>query len=429
MTPAAPVDFLRKLFECAVASAHPDACLPAYLLPLSSGRVIVIGAGKAAASMAAVVERHYTGAHLDGVVIVPDGYGVPCARIEVIEASHPVPDARGMAAAARILDLARGAGPGDTVLALISGGASALMALPALGVTLDDKRRITTALLRSGADIAAINCVRKHLSAIKGGRLAAAAAPAVVHSLIISDVVGDDPAVIASGPTVPDPTRCADALMILEKYAIEIEGDLKARLRAGELETPKVSAGAVTTQIVATPAEALRAAAAMAEGAGLAVMNLGDRCDGEARAGAAAQAGLVREIRAGRGPVKAPCVILSGGEYVVTIGPSGRSAGRSAGRGGPNTEFALALALELGGEPGVWALAADTDGRDGNAGAAGAVISPDTLGRARAAGLDLGAALARNDSAGIFAALGGLVTPGPTYTNINDFRAILVAAT
>lgn len=417
-----PPTVLKSLFEAAVAAVQPDICLPSFLPPSPSarsggGRLIVVGAGKAAGAMAAAVERHYR-RPLEGLVIVPDGYGARCEWIAVMEAAHPVPDVRGEAAAAKILGLVQSAGPGDMVVVLISGGASALMALPAPGVTLHDKRRITEILLRSGAEIGEINCVRKHLSAVKGGHLAAAAAPAQVRNLIISDVVGDDPAVIASGPTVPDPTTCADALNVLEKYKVPVSPAIAAALEAGDLETPKMLAGDVTTQIIAKPADALAAAAAAARRAGLAVINLGDHCDGDARVGAAAQSALVRKILAGDHAVKAPCVILSGGEYVVTV--------TGGGRGGPNTEFALALAVELEGRGGVWALAADTDGRDGSAGAAGAVIGPGTLGRARQAGWDVRAALAGNDSAGVFAALDDLVAPGPTYTNVNDFRAILV---
>ena len=422
LSPIDPVAVLNGIFEAAIAAVQPAACLPSYL-PLSpythssQGRLIVVGAGKAAGAMAAAVERHY---HypVEGLVIVPDGYGVPCEQIAVIEAAHPVPDARGEAAAAKILGLVQSAGPGDSVLVLISGGASALMALPAPGVTLNDKRSITEILLRSGADIREINCVRKHLSAVKGGHLAAAAAPAQVCNLIISDVVGDDPAVIASGPTVPDPTTCADALKVLGKYKVQVSPTLTAALTARDLETPKVLAGDVTTHIIARPADALAAAATAARRAGLAVINLGDHCDGDARVGAAAHSNFVRKVLAGDHVVKAPCIILSGGEYVVTV--------KGGGRGGPNTEFALALAVELEGRAGVWALAADTDGRDGNAGAAGAVVGPETLGRARQAGRDIRAALEGNDSAGVFAALGDLVTTGPTYTNVNDFRAILV---
>lgn len=417
--PPDPFTFLKSLYETAVASVQADVCLAPHLPSPPTGRLIVVGAGKAAAAMAAVVEECYPH-RLEGLVIVPDGYSakIENPRVTVIEASHPVPDVRGEAAAAKILSLVQSAGPSDMVLALISGGASALMALPAPGVTLDDKRAITAALLRSGADITQINCVRKHLSAIKGGHLAAAAAPAPVFNLIISDVIGDDPAVVASGPCVPDPTTCADALAVLDKYSVAVPTAIRTALTAGDFETPKENDGDVTTRIIARPSDALAAAAAAARRKGLAVLNLGDRLDGDARAGAAAQAALVRAVQAGTGPVQAPCVILSGGEYVVTV--------KGAGRGGPNTEFALALAAELEGSAGVWGLAADTDGRDGAAGAAGALIGPDTLRRVRTAGWDIRAVLAGNDSAGVFASLGDLLDPGPTYTNVNDFRAILV---
>ena len=412
-----PLAVLHTLFDTAVAAVQPSAVMAAHFPPRPRGRLIVIGAGKAAAAMAVAAEQHYQHG-LEGLVIVPEGYAVPCRHIEVVEASHPVPDARGRDAAARILQFARNAGAGDLVLCLISGGASALMALPADGITLDEKRAVTQALLRSGAAIGEINCIRKHLSAIKGGRLAVAAAPARVVGLVISDVVGDDPAVIASGPTVADPTTCSDALAILDKYKIDVPPAMRALLRAGTLETPKGNLGDVTVRIVARPREAFDAAAAKARAMGLNILNLGDRCEGEARAAAGEQAQLAREIAAGTGAVAAPCVILSGGELTVTV--SGE------GHGGPNTEFALALALNLEGLAGVWVLAADTDGRDGNAGAAGAVVTPETLQRMRATGVDPEQALRRNDSAGIFRALGDLVNPGPTMTNVNDFRAIVV---
>ncbi len=413
-----PPVFLKRLFAAAVAAVQPGPALSAqFPAPPRRGRLIVIGAGKAAAAMALAAERHYA-SEIEGLVIVPEGYALPCARIEIVEAAHPVPDARGMAAALRILHLAETASVDDLVLCLLSGGASALMGLPAPGVTLVDKRAITTALLRSGAAIGEINCVRKHLSAVKGGRLAAAAAPARIVSLIVSDVVGDDPAVIASGPTVPDPTTCGDAIAVLDKYKVSIPPAVHTALANGLLETPKQCSGDVSAVIVARPSDALAAAAAVARGQGLDVLHLGDACEGEARAGAASQAQLVRAIREGRHATRPPCVILSGGEYTVTV------AGE--GRGGPNTEFALALALDLAGLCNVWALAADTDGRDGAAGAAGAVVGPQTLQRARAGGDDPEEVLRRNDSAGLFHILGDLVNPGPTRTNVNDFRAILV---
>ena len=414
-----PAAFLGQLFATAVAAVQASPRLAASFPAPPAGRLIVVGAGKAAAAMAAEAESHYA-CDLEGLVIVPEGYGKPCTRINVVEAAHPVPDARGHAAAGRILQLVQSAGADDLVLCLISGGASALMALPAPGVTLADKRAVTTALLRSGAAIGEINCVRKHLSAIKGGRLAVAAAPARVVSLIVSDVVGDDPAVIASGPTALDTTTCADALAVLERYAVSIPPHVRSKLMDESLETPKAGLAHASLHIVARPVDAFAAAAAKARAHGLKVLDLGDRCEGEARTAAAAQAALVRSIIAGAGPVSPPCVILSGGELVVTI--------TGDGRGGPNTEFALALALQLKGLAQVWALAADTDGRDGAAEAAGARIGPTTLQRAQDLGRDPAAALSRNDSAGIFRVLGDLVNPGLTYTNVNDFRAILVLA-
>jgi hydroxypyruvate reductase len=359
--------------------------------------------------MAVAVEQHYA-CPLEGLVIVPEGYAGPTRGIEVIEAAHPVPDDRGQAAAQRILALVQGARMHDVILCLLSGGASALMVLPARGVTLGDKRTITNALLRAGAAISEINCVRKHLSSIKGGRLAAAARAPVV-SLIISDVAGDDPAVIASGPTVPDPTTCADALGVLARYGIVVPDSLRDLLMRGALETPKVVTNPGKLQIIARPADAFRTAAAHARAHGLAVIDLGDRCEGEARA-------IAQEHAARARAATGPCVILSGGECVVTV--------QGEGRGGPNTEFALALAIALDGAPCVWGLSADTDGLDGAARAAGALVTPTTLARARIAGIDPVLSLNRNDSAGLFAALGDLVDPGPTRTNVNDFRAVLV---
>ena len=415
--PLDPLPLLDDLFATAVAAVQSPSRLTPHFPPPPRGRLIVIGAGKAAAAMAAAAEAHYT-CKLEGLVIVPEGYGQPCTRIDVVEASHPVPDARGQAAAARILQLAQSASSDDLVLCLISGGASALMALPAAGVTLEDKRALTQALLRSGAAIGEINCVRKHLSAIKGGRLAVAAAPARVVSLVVSDVVGDDLDIIASGPTVVDSSTCAEALAVLERYRIPIPSIVRAKLADGSLETPKTGLAHATAFIVARPVDAFAAAAAAARAHGLQVLDLGDRCEGEAREAAVVQATCVRSIISGAGPVSPPCVILSGGEFTVTI--------KGDGQGGPNTEFALALALQLGGLAQVWALAADTDGRDGAAGAAGARIGPATLSRAVELGYDPVTALSRNDSAGIFRALGDLVDPGPTCTNVNDFRAILV---
>ena len=414
---AEPLAFLRHLFAAAVSAVQPAAGMSAQFPPPPPGRLIVVGAGKAAGAMAAATERHYN-CDIEGLVIVPEGYGARCACIEVVEASHPVPDSRGVGAATRILRLVQGAGSNDLVLCLISGGASALMAAPAPGITLDDKRAITAALLRGGASIGETNCVRKHLSAIKGGRLALAAAPARVVSLIVSDVVGDDVSVIASGPTTVDHSTCHDALAILNKFKVPVSAAVRSGLADGRLETPKGNLGDVSTHIIARPADAFAAAAAIGHRHGLAVLDLGDRCEGEARGAAAIQGDLARAIRDGIGSMQPPCIILSGGEFVVTV--------KGEGRGGPNTEFALALAAQLDGCSAVWALAADTDGLDGSAGAAGAVIGPSTLQRGRDAGLDVALALSGNDSATFFEALGDLVKPGPTLTNVNDFRAILV---
>ncbi len=407
-----PEGFLRAALDAAIAAVQPDICVPPALPAPGKGRTLVLGGGKAAAAMAAAVERHWPGP-LSGLVVTREGYGCPTQHIEVIEASHPVPDARGAAAAERILALAATAAPEDLVLCLISGGASALLAAPAPGVTLAEKRAITSALLKSGATIQELNCVRKHLSRLKGGRLAAATRGRIV-TLIISDVVGDDPAVIASGPTVPDPTTCADALAVLTRYRVPFSDIVRAGLAGGAFESPK-SLASSEVRMIATPRDALDAGIAFARNAGLAVLDLGDAIEGEARKVAADHARLIDRIRRGEADVAAPCLIVSGGELTVTVG--------GEGAGGPNTEYALALAAQ---DRGVWAIAADTDGTDGNAGAAGGLIRPDTLTRAAQAGLDPVACLGRNDSAGFFRALNDLVDTGPTLTNVNDFRASLV---
>ncbi len=406
---------LRDLLQAAIDSAQPSICVPPHLPPPPAGRTIVIGAGKASAAMARAVEAEWDGP-LEGLVVTQYGYAVACERIEIVEASHPVPDAAGEAAAARILDFAAGAGADDLVLCLISGGGSALMPLPAAGLGLDDKQAVNRALLRSGADIAEMNCVRKHLSAIKGGRLAAAAAPARLVALLISDVPGDDPSVIASGPTVADPTTAADALAILEKYGIAEPAAALDHLRAGGDETPKPGdprLSGTENVLVATPLMALEAAAAVARSAGVTPVILGDAIEGEARAVAKAQADAAR---AGGG--SRPAVLLSGGETTVTV--------LGNGRGGRNVEYLLALALALDGDPGITALAADTDGIDGTEDNAGAFVTPDTLSRAVAAGIDPAARLADNDGYTVFEAIGDLLVIGPTLTNVNDFRAILV---
>ena len=406
---------LHALLDAAIAAGDPATSVPPHLPSPPTGRTVVLGAGKASAAMARAVEDHWPGA-LSGLVVTRYGYGVECPRIEVVEAAHPVPDAAGRAAAARIIDLARGLGADDLALVLVSGGASALLSLPAPGLTLADKQAVTKALLAAGADITELNTVRKHLSAIKGGRLAAAAWPAQTVALLISDVAGDDPAVIGSGPTVADPTRHADALAVIEKYGVAAPTQVLDRLRGDGDETPKpgeVRLDRAEARIVADPSRAIEAAARAARGMGLEPIILGDTIEGESRAVAAAQAACARAA-AGGGRV-----LLSGGETTVTV--------RGQGRGGPNTEFALALAIALHGAPGIHAIACDTDGTDGAGDNAGALVGPDTLSRARTLGLDPALYLADNDSYGFFAELDDLVTTGPTRTNVNDFRAILIA--
>jgi len=411
---------LQSLFQAALAAAHPKDTLPKHLPAPPKGRTIVVGAGKAAAAMAAAVEAHWQGP-LEGLVVTRYGHGVSCRRIEVVEAAHPVPDEKGREAARRILEKVKGLGPDDLVLCLVSGGASALLSLPADGITLAEKQAMNRALLKCGATIAEFNCVRKHMSAIKGGRLAAAAAPARVETLLISDVPGDDPAVIGSGPTVADPTTMADALAVLDKYGITEPAAIRERFRRGIDETPKPGdrrlAGTRTT-IIASPQEALEAAAKAARAAGYGAMILGDAIEGEARDVALVHAGIARQVAHRGQPAAAPLVLLSGGETTVTV--------RGKGRGGRNAEFLLALAVALDGHPGIHAIACDTDGIDGTEDNAGAMLAPDSLARARAAGLDAKARLADNDGYGFFAALGDLVVTGPTRTNVNDFRAILI---
>jgi hydroxypyruvate reductase len=412
-----------SLFQAALAAADPALRLPEHLPPPPRGRTIVVGGGKAAGTMAASVESHWRGS-LSGIVICPYGYGSPTRHIEVAEASHPVPDAAGQSAAARMLASLDGLTEDDLVLALISGGGSALMSLPAPVLTLDDKRQVTRALLTSGAPIDAINCVRKHLSAIKGGRLAVAGWPAPVHALIVSDVPGDDPAIIASGPTVGDPTTRQEALAILERYRIDIPFAVRAFLKTADSETPKPDdprLGRSTVSVIARPADALVAAAKAAQSAGVTPVLLGDMIEGESREVARAFAGMaISAARAGM-PAKPPCVLISGGETTVTV--------RGKGKGGRDREFALALAIGLAGRHGVAAIACDTDGIDGSADAAGALVLPDTLSRAARKGLDARAALANNDAGGFFEALGDQVVTGPTRTNVNDFRAIYIPET
>jgi len=415
-------DLLYSLFDAAIAAALPDKIVPAHLPPAPRGRTIVLGAGKASAAMAKAVEDHWPGP-LEGLVVTRYGHAALCRRIEIVEAAHPVPDAAGRAAAERILRLAQGAGPDDLVLCLISGGGSALLALPAPGLTLEDKQAVNKALLASGADIGQMNTVRRHLSAIKGGRLAAAIHPAKVVSLLISDVPGDDPAAIASGPTVPDPTSFADARAILARYGIEPPPAVKAHLERAAEETPKPGdprLAAAETIVIAKPQASLEAAAEVARRAGFTPLILGDSLEGEAREVGRVMAGMALQVRQHGQPAAAPCVLLSGGETTVTVRGKG-------GRGGRNTEFLLGLAVQLHGLEGVWAIAGDTDGIDGSEDNAGAIVTPDTLERARTLGLKPAELLARNDAYAFFEALRDLVVTGPTLTNVNDFRAILIA--
>lgn len=415
-----PQQLLLEMFHAAVEAASPTRCLPPYLPPPPRGRTIVIGAGKAAAAMAQAVEQHWPG-ELSGLVVTRYGHSVPCARIEVVEAGHPTPDAAGLAAATRILDLLHGLTADDLVLCLISGGGSALLALPAGDLTLADKRNISQQLLRSGATIEEMNCVRKHLSAIKGGRLAIAAGPAQVVGLIISDVPGDDLSVIASGPTTADASTRLQALEILERYDLNVPPPVLAWLQSEASETPKPGdprLAAVRNILIATPQQALEAAAAFAKTQGVQPLLLGDAIEGEARECAKMHAGMALSCAQHSQPAKPSCVLISGGETTVTV--------RGRGRGGRNAEFLLALAVSLRASDNIWALACDTDGIDGTEDNAGARISPDTLQRALAAGLDPLQLLNDNDAYSLFDTLQDLVITGPTRTNVNDFRAILI---
>ncbi len=435
-----PREFLEHLYRAAVARALPLENTARYLpkppTPESGGRTIVIGAGKAGGSMAQAVEALWPAdAPLEGLVVTryhhipprPEGLK---QRIEIVEAAHPVPDAAGLAAAERILAMVQGLTKNDLVLCLISGGGSALLTLPAEGLTLEDKQRINKALLNSGANISEMNCVRKHLSRIKGGRLAAACAPARVVTLTISDVPGDDPSIIASGPTVPDATSCADAVAILQRYGIEVPGAIMSLLEQGALETPKPGDAVFTgheVHMIATPQQSLEAAAAVARAAGLQAYILSDEMEGESREVGKVHAALARAVALKGQPFSKPCVILSGGETTVTVRPPQPGAEKKPkGRGGRAGEFCMGLALALQGQPGVYALAADTDGIDGVEDNAGAFVAPDTLQRALAQGMKLDQYLDRNDAYGYFEPLGGLVITGPTHTNVNDFRALLI---
>jgi len=415
-----PSALLLEAFRAAVAAASPSVRVPEFLPDPPPGRTIVVGAGKASASMAQAFERNWTGG-LSGLVVTATGHAVPCERIEVVESSHPVPGEEGRLAAERMLELVSGLGRDDLVVCLLSGGGSALLPLPQPGLTLQEKQSITRSLLRSGATIAQINCVRRHLSRIKGGRLAAACAPARVMTLAISDVPGDDPRDIASGPTVADPTTCDDALAVLERFGVDVSPETLRALRSGAWESVKPGDPRLARaeyRAIATPMQSLEAAAVAVRAAGIEPWILSDRIEGEAREVASGMAGLVDQVILGRGPVRPPCVLLSGGETTVTV--------RGSGRGGRNVEFLLALGLALGARRSVHALAADTDGVDGMEPVAGALWRPDTLARAAALGLDPQRFLDANDAHRFFASLGDSLVTGPTLTNVNDFRAILV---
>ncbi|MCM5556364.1 glycerate kinase [Pleomorphomonas sp. JP5] len=420
MTPD-PSTLLRSMFVAAIAAAQPDRCVPPFLPPRPKGRLIVLGAGKASAAMARAVEQNWDGP-IEGLVVTRYGYAVPTERIEIVEAAHPVPDAAGLEAARRIRDIAASAGPDDTVLCLISGGGSSLLALPLDGISLDDKQAINRALLASGAPISEMNCVRRHLSAVKGGRLAALAHPAKVVTLLISDVPGDNPIDIASGPTIGDPTTSADALAIVRRYRIALPPAAEALLASGGSETVKPDDSRLSgneTHIVAAPQASLEAAAIVARDAGFAVHILSDAIEGEARDVGAVLSGVAAQVARRGQPFTAPCVLLSGGETTVTL--------RGKGRGGRNVEFLLSLGLHLRNCQNIWALAGDTDGVDGVEEIAGAILTPDSLSRAWALGMNPQAALDNNDGHGFFGSLGDAVVTGPTLTNVNDFRAILIA--
>ncbi|MFT0625701.1 glycerate kinase [Ectopseudomonas guguanensis] len=414
-----PQRLLRDLFATAIAAAHPRQVLADHLPADRSGRVIVIGAGKAAAAMAEVIEQQWQG-EVSGLVVTRYEHGADCRKIEVVEAAHPVPDDAGERVARRVLELVSNLSEDDRVIFLLSGGGSSLLALPAEGISLKDKQAINKALLKSGATIGEMNCVRKHLSAIKGGRLAKACWPATVYTYAISDVPGDEATVIASGPTVGDPTTSAEALAILARYGIDIPANVRAWLQDPRSETVKPGDPVLARshfQLIATPQQSLDAAAAKAEAAGLPVLILGD-LEGESRDVAKVHAGIARQVQLHGQPIKPPCVILSGGETTVTV--------RGNGRGGRNAEFLLSLTESLKGLPGVYALAGDTDGIDGSEDNAGAIMTPYSHARAGIKGLSARDELDNNNGYGYFAALDELIVTGPTRTNVNDFRAILI---
>lgn len=415
-----PEKLLRAMFQAAVEAALPEKSIPRFMPSKPKGRTIVVGAGKASAAMAKVFEEHWD-APLEGMIVTRYGHGAATRRIRVVEAAHPVPDAAGAAAAAEMLASVQGLTQDDLVVALISGGGSALLSLAADGISADDKRVVNKALLASGAPIHEMNCLRKHLSRIKGGRLAAAAYPARVETLVISDVPGDDVSAVASGPTVADPTSFEDARAIIRKYAIAVPDSVRRHLDAGVNETPKPGdprLSTTRTRLIASPQTSLQAAAAVARAHGVTPLILGDALEGEAREVGFVMAGIARQVRHFGQPVKPPCVLISGGETTVTV--------KGNGIGGRNVEFLLGLAVKLAGAENTHALAADTDGIDGARDVAGAIVTPDTLARARSLGMDPWDVLLRNDAHTFFEWLGDQVITGPTLTNVNDFRAILV---
>lgn len=411
---------LKRMFLAAVNAAQPEHCIPGFLPEAPKGRTLVIGAGKASAAMAQALEVHWPG-ELSGLVVTRYGYAVPCQRIRIVEAAHPVPDAAGQAAAGNMLDLVSGLSADDLVICLISGGGSALLPMPGEGVTLEDKQAINRALLKSGATISETNCVRRHLSAIKGGRLAAACHPARVVNLLISDVPGDNPMDIASGPTVADSTSCGGALEIVSRYGIQLPAGARELLESGRGESVKPGdprLAGVTTHLIATPQMALEAAATLAREAGITPVLLGDSIEGEARDVGKVMAGIAASVVQYGQPVSRPCVLLSGGETTVTV--------RGNGRGGRNVEFLLSFAIGTAGAGGIYAVAGDTDGVDGLEEIAGAYMTPTTLQRAWGQGICPRESLDNNDGHGFFGALGDAIVTGPTLTNVNDFRAVLI---
>lgn len=418
-------EFFTKLFQAAVEAADPERTIAVHLPPKPKGRTIVIGAGKGSAQMASAFEKAWAAEHgdtpLEGLVVTRYGFGAPCKHIEIIEASHPVPDAAGLVASKRLLEIVSGLTEDDLVVALISGGGSALLPSPPLGMTLEDEIAVNKMLLASGAPIAAMNAVRKHLSTIKGGRLAAAAHPARIYSLIVSDIPGDNPAFVASGPTVTDETTREDALKIVERYSLDLPAAALAHLRSAKADAPKPSDAVFAGHehhVIASAGVSLEAAAKAARNLGVEAVILSDAIEGEAREVAHVHAAIAKHVLATNQPFKKPVVILSGGETTVTV--------RGKGRGGRNSEFLLSLAIDIDGADGITAFAADTDGIDGSEDNAGAFADSTSIARLFAKGQDASAVLNRNDAWTAFDMIGDLYVPGPTGTNVNDLRAILI---